>query len=60
MPTKCEKRVGIMAVRIPLDEKKMLQKIADNTDITLSNAVVTAVKDFLKENTPSKQSRSMW
>ena len=49
-----------MTVRIPLDEKEMLQKIADNTDITLSDAVVTAVKDYIKANPPSKRSRSMW
>jgi len=60
MPTKREKRDGIMTVRIPLDEKEMLQKIADNTDITLSDAVVTAVKDYIKANPPSKRSRSMW
>ena len=60
MPTKREKRDGIMTVRIPLDEKEMLQKIANNIDITLSDAVVTAVKDFIKANPPSKRSRSNW
>ena len=60
MPTKREKRDGIMTVRIPLDEKEMLKKIADNTDITLSDAVVTAVRDFIKANPPSKRLRSNW
>ena len=55
-----KKRDGIMTVRIPTDEKAQLQAIADNTDITLSDAVVTAVKDFIKANPPSKRSRSMW
>ena len=55
-----KKRDGIMTVRIPTDEKDLLQAIADNTDITLSDAVVTAVKDFIKANPPSKRSRSMW
>jgi hypothetical protein len=60
MPTKREKRDGIMTVRIPMDEKEMLQKIAGITDITLSDAVVTAGKDFIKANPPSKRSRSNW
>ena len=55
-----KRRDGIMTVRIPTDEKDLLQAIADKADIILSDAVVTAVKDFIKANPPSKRSRSMW
>ena len=54
------KRDGIMTVRIPKDEKEMLQKIADNADVTLSDVVVTAVRSFIKANPISKKSKSVW
>ena len=43
-----KKRDGIMTVRIPTDEKDVLQKIADVADVTLSDVVVHAVRDFIK------------
>ena len=39
-----------MTVRIPTDEKDMLQAIADKADVTLSDVVVRAMRDFLKEH----------
>ena len=42
-----KKRDGIMTVRIPTDEKELLQAIADKADVTLSDAVVRAVRDFI-------------
>jgi len=39
-----------MTVRIPTDEKDMLQAIADNADVTLSDVVVRAVRDFIEAN----------
>jgi uncharacterized protein (DUF1778 family) len=56
-----KRRDGIMTVRIPTDEKDMLQAIADKLDITLSDVVVKAVRDFTIENssilkTPSSKS----
>jgi len=53
------KRDGIMTVRIPKDEKEMLQKIADNAVVTLSDVVVTAVRNFIKANPISKKSKSV-
>jgi predicted transcriptional regulator len=43
-----KKRDGIMTVRIPTDEKDVLQKIADVADVTLSDVVVHAVRDFIE------------
>ena len=39
-----------MTVRIPTDEKEMLQAIADHADVTLSDVVVRAVRDFIEAN----------
>lgn len=39
-----------MTVRIPTDEKELLQAIADKLDITLSDVVVKAVRDFTVAN----------
>ena len=39
-----------MTVRIPSDEKEMLQAIADNIDATLSDVVVRAVREFTEAN----------
>ena len=39
-----------MTVRIPTDEKAILQAIADKADVTLSDAVVRAVRDFIEAN----------
>jgi predicted transcriptional regulator len=41
-----KKRDGIMTVRIPSDEKELLQAIADKYDATLSDVVVRAVREF--------------
>jgi len=45
-----KKRDGIMTVRIPTDEKDLLQAIADHADVTLSDVVVKAVRDFIEGN----------
>lgn len=45
-----KKRNGIMTVRIPADEKTALQAIADKADVTLSDTVVRAVRDFIKSH----------
>ena len=37
-----------MTVRIPTDEKDVLQAIADKADVTLSDVVVKAVRDFIE------------
>lgn len=39
-----------MTVRIPTDEKDMLQAIADHADFTLSDVVVRAVRYFIEAN----------
>jgi predicted transcriptional regulator len=50
-----KRRDGIMTVRIPTDEKEVLQAIADKADVTLSDVVVRAVRDFIEANpTPTK------
>jgi predicted transcriptional regulator len=43
-----KRRDGIMTVRIPTDEKDLLQAIADKADVTLSDVVVRAVRDFIE------------
>jgi predicted transcriptional regulator len=48
-----KRRDGIMTVRIPTDEKEMLQAIADHADVTLSDVVVRAVRDFIEANSSS-------
>ena len=45
-----KRRDGIMTVRIPTDEKDVLQAIADHLDITLSDVVVKAARDFIAAN----------
>lgn len=45
-----KRRDGIMTVRIPTDEKDVLQAIADHLDITLSDVVVRSVRDFIAAN----------
>jgi predicted transcriptional regulator len=42
-----------MTVRIPTDEKDMLQAIADHADVTLSGVVVRAVRDFIDAHSGS-------
>ena len=48
-----KRRDGIMTVRIPTDEKNILQSIADKLDVTLSDVVVKAVRDFIAANAGS-------
>ena len=48
-----KRRDGIMTVRIPTDEKDLLQAIADQADVTLSDVVVRAVRDFIDANSSS-------
>jgi hypothetical protein len=50
LPNMPKKRDGIMTVRIPTDEKDLLQAIADKADVTLSDAVVRAVRDFIESH----------
>lgn len=45
-----KRRDGIMTVRIPTDEKDVLQAIADHLDLTLSDVVVQAVRAFVASN----------
>ena len=45
-----KRRDGIMTVRIPTDEKDVLQAIADHLDITLSDVVVKAAREFIATN----------
>jgi hypothetical protein len=45
-----KRRDGIMTVRIPTDEKDVLQAIADHLDITLSDVVVRSVRDYIATN----------
>ena len=49
-PSMPKRRDGIMTVRIPTDEKDTLQAIADHADVTLSDVVVRAVRDFIEAN----------
>jgi len=51
-----KKRDGIMTVRIPSDEKELLQAIADKVDATLSDVEVRAVREFIQAN-PIKGSK---
>ncbi len=37
-----------MTVAIPSDEKAVLQAIADKADLSLSDAVIKAVRDFIE------------
>jgi len=47
-----------MTVRIPTDEKDALQVIADKADVTLSDVVVHAVREFIKAHPiPPKKKR---
>jgi len=48
-----KRRNGIMTVRIPADEKDVLQAIADQYDITLSDVVVRSVRDFISTHSAS-------
>jgi uncharacterized protein (DUF1778 family) len=50
-----KKRDGVMTVRIPSDDKEMLQKIADLADLTLSDVVVRAVRNYIGENPVKKK-----
>jgi len=51
-----KRRNGIMTVRIPTDEKDILQAIADKADVTLSDVVVRAARDFIEAHSiPAKE-----
>ena len=50
LPLMPKRRDGIMTVRIANDEKDLLQAIADKADVTLSDAVVRAVRDYIEAN----------
>ena len=45
-----KRRDGIMTVRISSEDKEQLLKIADLADLTLSDVVVRAVRDFIEAN----------
>ena len=53
-----KRRDGIMTVRLPNDEKAQLQAIADNADVTLSDAVVRAVRNFIEAHPVPYKSRA--
>jgi len=46
-----------MTVRIPADEKDALQVIADKADVTLSDVVVHAVREFIKAHPVSPKKK---
>ena len=48
-----KRRDGIMTIRIPSDEKDLLQALADHADVTLSDVVVRAVRDFIRTRSAS-------
>ena len=45
-----KRRDGIMTVRISSEDKEQLLKIADLADLTLSDVVDRAVRDFIEAN----------
>ncbi len=50
LPPMPKKRDGVMTVRIASEDKEMLLKIADHADLTLSDVVVRAVRDYIGAN----------
>jgi predicted transcriptional regulator len=50
-----KKRDGVMTVRIASEDKEMLLKIADQADMTLSDVVVRAVRDYIGANPVKKK-----
>jgi uncharacterized protein (DUF1778 family) len=48
-----------MIVRISTDDKAMLQRIADKADVTLSDVVLSALRDYMEANPiPAKKAKS--
>ncbi|MFZ0434849.1 MAG: hypothetical protein WAL87_02590 [Chthoniobacterales bacterium] len=45
-----KKRDGVMTVRISSEDKEQLLKIADLADLTLSDVVVRATRDYVRAN----------
>jgi len=54
-PPMPKKRDGVMTVRIASEDKEMLLKIADQADMTLSDVVVRAVRDYIGANPVKKK-----
>ena len=42
-----------MTVRLPMDEKEILQALADQHDVTLSDVVVRAARDYIAAHSGS-------
>ena len=49
-PPMPKKRDGVMTVRISSEDKEQLLKIADLADVTLSDVVVRATRDYVRAN----------
>ena len=48
-----------MIIRISTEDKAMLQKIADKADVTLSDVVLRAVRDYMEAHPiPGKKANS--
>lgn len=49
-PSMPKKRDGVMTVRISSEDKEQLLKIADLADLTLSDVVVRATREYVRAN----------
>lgn len=49
-PSMPKKRDGVMTIRISLEDKEQLLKIAEIADMTLSDVVVRATRDYVQAN----------
>jgi predicted transcriptional regulator len=45
-----KKRDGVMTIRISSEDKEQLLKIAEVADLTLSDVVVRATRDYVRSN----------
>jgi len=45
-----KRRDGVMTIRISSDDKEKLLKIAEIADLTLSDVVVRATRDYVRAN----------
>jgi predicted transcriptional regulator len=45
-----KRRDGVMTIRISADDKEKLLKIAEFADLTLSDVVVRATRDYVQAN----------
>ncbi len=49
-PPMPKKRDGVMTIRISSEDKEQLLKIAEVADLTLSDVVVRATRDYVRSN----------